>query len=266
MRIPIIAACVLFYCIFCAIIITKNLDEVQDKMKTIGIIGGMGPLATVHLFERIVLRTDAASDQEHIRVLIDNNTDIPDRTKAILYGGENPVTEIIKSAKFLEQGGADFLIMPCNTAHYFIDTIKKSVNIPFVNMLEETAEYTYDKYGSGTVVGILATDGTIKSGIYENCYSKVGIKTVVPEKTQESVMRFIYDVIKRGNYQEGTDLLFQGVNELKEKGADTFLLGCTELSSAQYLFDFKGPFVNPLEILAEASILKAGGRLKDVLK
>lgn len=230
-------------------------------MKTIGIIGGMGPLATVHLYERIVLRTKAAKDQDHIRVLIDSNTNIPDRTKAIIGNGQDPTVELIKSAKILENSGADFLIMPCNTAHYFIDIIKGSVNIPFINMPEETVKYTYEKYGSNTVVGLLATDGTIKSKIYENYYSKLGIKTIVPEKTQEKLMKFIYEVIKCGKYEAGTYLLFEAVEELKKLGADTFLLGCTELSSAQYLYKFEGPFINPMEVLTERSIVYAGGQL-----
>jgi aspartate racemase len=231
------------------------------KMKTIGIIGGMGPLATVHLFERIVLRTKAEKDQEHIRVLIDCNTNIPDRTKAILGDGENPVKELADSAKILEGSGADFLIMPCNTAHYFIDEIKKFVNIPFIDMPEETAKYTYEKYGKDTVVGLMATDGTIKSKIYENYYSKLGIKTVVPVKTQVKIMEFIYDVIKKGDYNAGTDLLFECADELKELGANAFLLGCTELSSAQYLYKFEGDFINPMEVLTEKAIIYAGGKL-----
>lgn len=230
-------------------------------MKTIGIIGGMGPLATVHLFERIVLRTKAEKDQDHIRVLVDSNTNIPDRTKAILENGESPVKELANSAKILESSGADFLIMPCNTAHFFIDEIKKNVNIPFLNMPEETAKYTYDKYGQDTVVGLMATDGTIKSKIYENYYAKLGIKTLVPIKTQKVIMEFIYDVIKKGNYNAGTDLLFECVEELKDLGASSFLLGCTELSSAQYLYKFEGNFINPMEVLTERAIIFAGGQL-----
>ena len=230
-------------------------------MKTIGIIGGMGPLATVHLFERIVFRTKADKDQEHIRVIIDSNTNIPDRTKAILCNGENPLKELIKSAQILENSGADFLIMPCNTAHYFIDEIKRYVNIPFINMLEETVKHTYDKYGKDTVVGLMATDGTIKSKIYENYYAKLGIKTVTPVETQEKIMKFIYDVIKKGNYNEGTDLLFECADELKKLGATAFLLGCTELSSAQYLYKFEGNYINPMEVLAEQAIIYAGGQL-----
>ena len=230
-------------------------------MKTIGIIGGMGPLATVHLFERIVLRTKAEKDQDHIRVLIDSNTNIQDRTKAILGIGESPVKELVNSAKILENSGADFLIMPCNTAHYFIDEIKKNINIPFINMPEETVKYTYEKYGKDALVGIMATDGTIKTKIYENYYAGLGIKTLVPIKTQGKIMEFIYDVIKKGNYDAGTDLFFECVNELKDLGATAFLLGCTELSSAQYLYKFEGSFINPMEVLAERAIIFAGGQL-----
>lgn len=230
-------------------------------MKTIGIIGGMGPLATVDLYKRIVMRTKASRDQEHIHVIIDSNTNIPDRTKAIIAKGEDPTVELIKSARILEQAGADLLIMPCNTAHFFLDTIKESVNIPFINMPEETVKYTLNKYGQDTVVGIMATDGTIKSKIYENYYSKLGIKTVVPEKTQEKIMKFIYEVIKSGNHEEGTDLFFECVEELKSLGAHTFLLGCTELSSAQYLYNLAGPYINPMEVLTERAILNAGGQL-----
>ena len=230
-------------------------------MKTIGIIGGMGPLATVDLYSRIVMRTKAQRDQEHLHVIIDSNTNIPDRTKAILGGGVDPTVELIKSAQRLEQAGADFLIMPCNTAHFFIDKIKTSVNIPFINMVEETVKYTFNKYGKDMVVGLMATDGTIKSKIYEGYYAAMGIKTVVPEKTQDKIMKFIYDVIKGGKYEEGTDLFFECVNELKDMGADAFLLGCTGLSSAQYLYKLEGPYINPMEVITESSIIYAGGEL-----
>ena len=230
-------------------------------MKIIGIIGGMGPLATVHLFERIVLRTKAEKDQDHIRILIDNNTKIPDRTLAILGNEESPVNELVNSAKMLENSGADFVIMPCNTAHYFIEEIKKNISIPFINMPEEAVKHTYDKYGKDAVVGIMATDGTIKTKIYEKYYAGLGIKTVVPIKTQGKIMEFIYDVIKKGNYDAGTSLFFECEDELKELGANVFLLGCTELSSAQYIYKLEGNFINPMEILAETSIIFAGGQL-----
>ena len=128
-------------------------------MKTVGIIGGMGPLATVDLFGKIVNLTDAKCDNDHIHILIDNNTYIPDRTSYILGDGENPIDELVKSAKRLKNMGADFLIMPCNTAHYFYNDIINNVSIPFINMIEETANYINNK--NIKKVGLLSTTGTI---------------------------------------------------------------------------------------------------------
>ena len=131
-------------------------EEFIIMKKTIGIVGGMGPLATSDLFRKIVEITDAASDQEHVRVCIDNNTEIPDRTAAILKGGEDPVPEMVKSAVRLQGMGADVLIMPCNTAHYFYDRLTPFVDTPFLNMIEETAKEI--KRRGIKKAGLLATD------------------------------------------------------------------------------------------------------------
>ena len=101
--------------------------------KSIGIIGGMGSLATCDLFKKIIDMTDAKSDQEHIHICIDCNTNIPDRTKAILGGGENPIPEMVRSGIRLQSMGADVLVMPCNTAHYFYDKITPFFDIPLLN-------------------------------------------------------------------------------------------------------------------------------------
>ncbi|MBQ6692348.1 MAG: amino acid racemase, partial [Clostridia bacterium] len=123
--------------------------------KTIGIIGGMGPLATADLFRKIVLLADVSSDQGHPRVLIDSNTEIPDRTAAILSGGENPIPALATSARTLERAGADVLMMPCNTAHFFYDGVKAATSLPILHMLQLTAE-EIDRRGIKTV-GLLAT-------------------------------------------------------------------------------------------------------------
>ena len=124
--------------------------------KTIGIIGGMGPLATADLFRKIVLMTDAASDNDHIRIFIDDNTAIPDRTSAILSGGADPVEAMADSIRKLEQCGADCLIMPCNTAHYFLPRLRPLTGIPFLSMLEATAKACAAAF-PGKTAGVLAT-------------------------------------------------------------------------------------------------------------
>jgi aspartate racemase len=228
-------------------------------MKTVGILGGMGPLATADLYRKIILHTKAERDQDHIHVIIDGNPIIPDRTDHITGDGDDPLPDMIRSAHTLESAGADFLIMPCNTAHYFFDELSNNVNIPFLNMIELTVKYIEISYGHNTTVGLLATDGTIKSGIYDQYFRKSHINLVKSGDNQKYVMEFIYEGIKKGNYAIGTDGFLKAVNELKEKGAEIFVLGCTELSSASDIYRFQGNFVDPLDILAKKSIEYAGG-------
>lgn len=230
-------------------------------MKTVGIIGGMGPLATADLFRRIICKTDAHTDQGHLHVLIDSNSDIPDRTKSIVSNGDSPLVELIKSAKRLETAGADFLIMGCNTAHYYYRDICKAINIPFLNIIEETVNYIEKTYGNNIVVGLLATDGTISTGIYDAYFQKANIKLITPVLTQKNVMEFIYEGIKKGNYSFNKKSFFEAVEELRVHGAEVILLGCTELSSAKDLFHFDDDFIDPLDIIAEKAIQFAGGKV-----
>ena len=139
----------------------------SDK-KVIGILGGMGPLATADLFQKITLHTAAACDQAHPRVCIDSNTNIADRTAALLHSGADPVPEMVKSAKRLASIGADFLIMPCNTAHGFYDEVCSAVSIPVLHMIRICA----GALGQRGIkrAGLLATDGTVRSGIYSDCF------------------------------------------------------------------------------------------------
>lgn len=146
--------------------------------KTIGILGGMGPLATCDLFSKIIQITDASCDQEHVRICIDNNTEISDRTNAIIRHGKDPVPEMVKSAVRLQSFGADVLIMPCNTAHYFYDRILPFVDIPFLSMIDETAKAISDR--GLRKIGLLATDGTLQTAVYEKAFKKRGISIVVP--------------------------------------------------------------------------------------
>lgn len=230
--------------------------------KTIGIIGGMGPLATCDLFRKIIDITDAASDQEHIRVCIDNNTEIPDRTAAIVAGGADPVEQMSRSAKGLQQMGADVLIMPCNTAHYFHSRVAETVNIPLLNMLEETAKYAKQK--GITRVGLLATDGTINSGVYARAFEKEGISICKPSaENQQAVMDVIYKGVKAGNYSLDLSGFNAAMDEVFSAGAETLVLGCTELPVAFDMFHIDKPHIDPTLILAAAAVRFVGGNLKE---
>lgn len=231
-------------------------------MKTIGIIGGMGPLASAHLYRKIVLKTEADLDQEHIHIIIDSNTNIPDRTRSILGTGESPLEELIKSARILEGAGADFLIMCCNTAHFYHEAVAREVGIPFLNMLEETVRFIGEKYGKDAVVGLLATDGSLRTGIFDEYFRQAGLQVVKPVRTQKYVMDYVYDGLKKNRFDHGREKFMETVAELRESGAQVFLLGCTELSIANDMFGFGDEFVDPVDVLAGRAIEFAGGKVR----
>lgn len=234
----------------------------MNNYKTIGIIGGMGPLATYDLAEKILNNTVAACDQDNIPVLIDCNTRIADRTAAILHGGDDPRPEMKKSAERLEKAGADVLIMACNTAHYFYDSVCEDISIPVLHMPRLTARLLLDM--GVKKAGILATDGTCQSGVYGKALEEEGIDPVYPSaEKQQIIMSLIYDHVKAG-IMDFSDLDIDGViSEMQEKGAEVLILGCTELPMA---FDIISqnvlPAVDPTDVLARAAVSFAGAPLK----
>ncbi|WP_461866606.1 cysteate racemase [Thermococcus sp.] len=227
------------------------------REKIIGILGGMGPLATVELFRRIVEKTPAERDQEHPRIIIYNNPKIPDRTAFILGKGDDPRPELINSAKKLESWGADFIIMPCNTAHFFAETIQRGIRIPLLNMVEETAK-EIEKMGLRKV-GLLATDGTIKGLVYHRALLNRGIKIATPNKQdQEKVMKGIYDGVKAGNLELGRELILEVAKRL-EKRSEGIISGCTEVSVALRQEDLKVVLIDPMDVIAERAVKLALG-------
>ena len=237
----------------------------MNSFKTIGIIGGMGPLATYDLAEKILNNTVASCDQDNIPVLIDCNTRIADRTAAILHGGADPRPEMKKSAKRLEEAGADVLIMACNTAHYFYDSVCEGINIPVLHMPRLTAQLLLKK--GVKKAGVLATDGTCQSGVYGKALEEEGIELVYPSSEKQGIiMSLIYDHVKAGK-MDFSDLDIDGVIfEMKEKGAEVLILGCTELPMAFDIIGVTGiPSVDPTDVLARAAVSFAGAPLKDEL-
>ena len=232
----------------------------SDK-KTIGIIGGMGPLATADMFHKIISLTDADSDTGHIHILIDNNPKIPDRTQAILDGSDTPLPFIKKTAERLERAGADILLLPCNTSHFFYHRLCEAVHVPIINMIEEAAQQIYAmKLGK---VGLLATSGTLHARLYENALREYGVETVIPSVCgQEEVMALIYNGIKVGAEQYDTSAFNEELRQMMAKGAETFILGCTELPIAFQKYGISFPFVDPGVILAKAAIIRAGYLVK----
>ncbi len=229
------------------------------EKKTIGIIGGMGPLATADLFRKIVLNTKATTDQEHIKILIDNNTDIPDRTEAIINNGKNPVPQLTKSAVALWAMGAQILVMPCNTAHYFRSKVQKNVDIPILSMIEITGESLLKK-GIKTA-GLLATEGTINSGIYQDVFMKMGIEIIVPDEDEQfAITDLIYNGVKAGKKDYDVTRVKDVMQSMLERGAETLVLGCTELPVAVDMYKLDFNVCDPTLELARGAIKAANGK------
>lgn len=233
----------------------------QNAMKTIGILGGMGPMATVNLAGAIVENTLAECDQQHPPVIVDSNTRIPDRT-AYLVGksSEDPRVELLAAATRLEKSGAACIIMPCNTAHAFYEDISAKVSIPFLHMIEETAKWITEKYPVQKRIGVLATQGTYRANVYRDGLRKYGLTQVVPDQRgQDEVTRVIYEGVKANSFSFDFSGYQKVIEDLKAiNNVEIVILGCTELSVAQKIHPMKGIFADPLQIIARAALKFAG--------
>ncbi|MET3576265.1 aspartate/glutamate racemase family protein [Bhargavaea ullalensis] len=229
--------------------------------KTLGILGGVGPLATMYIGEMIVRRTDAACDQDHVDMVITNNTNIPDRTAYILDRTKpDPVPVIIADTERLAEAGAGLIAIPCNTAHTFYGDIVKASPVPVLNMIEETVARA-EREGA-RMLGILATDGTVASEVYQAACHRRGIEPVLPSpEIQRDVMSVIYDNIKAGRPAD-RETWGRIDRHMAGRGCDRVILGCTELSVVKQELHLDGRYLDSLRVLAEAAIEACGHRLK----
>lgn len=234
-------------------------------IRTIGILGGMGPEAAVRVFDLIVKMTKAEKDQDHIPIVIVNNPEVPDRSAHILSGGPSPVPLLVDGAKKLQRAGASFIIMPCHTAHYHYDEIISHISIPFLHLQKETRNYVEWRFREIRRFGLLATTGTVKTELFQTIFRQKGLEIVVPdEEKQAVVMTVIYgrEGIKRGFKEEPRQLLLQVIKQLREQKVGAVIAGCTEVSLVLNPQELQLPVIDPLKIIAAAAILKAGHELK----
>jgi|SRR5690606_31271362 len=234
------------------------------EQKSLGVIGGMGPKATSVFFEKVINNTDANSDQEHINMVILNHATMPDRTKAILTNNHEEFLQVIeKDIRLLEVAGVANIAIPCNTSHYFFDKMQEMTNIPIINMVEETAKQIRSSFGEGSKVGILATTGTIETGLYHKACEKYGLVPFSPGvEMQQKVMEIIYEDVKGQNNLDPTKLEGLIQRLLLEEGCQAIILACTELSCITINQDLAKSCVDALDVLVEKSIERSGKRLK----
>lgn len=227
----------------------------------LGVIGGLGPMATAYYLELVIRMTDAARDQEHPEIIILNIPSIPDRTAYILgRSQESPLEPMVELGKQLKDLGATVLATPCITAHYFHEALQEGIGLPLIHGIRCTAQTLRD--AGVRKVGLMATDGTVQSGIFQRQVEELGMELVLPgEEGQRGVMTLIYDQVKAG--LEPDMALFATIrDELRSKGAQAVVLGCTELSLLKKQQDLGGGILDALEVLAKESVLACGKRVK----
>lgn len=232
----------------------------------VGVIGGVGPLATAYFLGKVVRLTVADRDQDHLDLIVFDHASIPDRTAYIVGASpEDPGPVMADDARRLAGFGAAFLVVPCNTAHNFTDQVVAAVDIPVVSIIEETVSEAQARVPDLSVVGLLATTGTAASGVYQRALEARGIGCVLPDDAdQATVMAVIYDQVKAG--LRGDVGAIRGVaDRLVARGAQALLLGCTELS---VVAEDEGLLAEPLyvdslDVLARATIRRAGAVVRE---
>ncbi|HOO25131.1 MAG TPA: amino acid racemase [Clostridiales bacterium] len=232
--------------------------------KTVGIMGGLGPLSTVYFMEMLVNMTDAQKDQDHLDLIVTSTASTPDRTAFITgKSKDSPLEILIEDGKKLQNAGADFIALTCNTAHRFYDELASELKVPLLHMPRLALEAATKKVPGLKKVGLLATDGTLFAGVYEKACEEMGLDFERPdEEEQKNVMKLIYEQVKAGK-EVDTDAFLRLIEGLKERGCGAVILGCTELSIIERDY---GPFgnetVDALEALAKETIRLGGKNLK----
>jgi len=234
--------------------------------KTIGILGGMGPEATAYFYELIIKNTKAEKDQEHIPVVIYADPGVPERTAAVLGKGPSPLPRLLEGVRVLKEAGADFIVMPCVTAHHFYDEIMREVKVNFLNLVEETVLYALRKNPRLKKAGVVASTGTLRARLFHEAFGKEGVEIIEPEEAeQERVMEAIFgkEGIKAGHTEgKSREEISDVAGALIKRGSEAIIAGCTEVPLVLKAEDIDMPLIEPLQILAEASILMAGYEIR----
>lgn len=228
------------------------------REKIVGILGGMGPEATIDLFSRIVEETHAKCDEDHLRIIVDNNPKMPSRQDAILKGTESPVPAMVETARNLQRAGADFIIIGANTAHYFYDDVSAQVDVPFLHIIDEAVKELLRIAPDVKKVGVLATDAAVKIKLYNKSCAKFGIEVVDAEDSMQhrmhnAIFDFKYNGLTEGNASEAAAC----AEHLIENGAQALIMGCTEIPLILKDKAFSVPLIDPNDVIGRVAVAYA---------
>jgi aspartate racemase len=235
-------------------------SDPPKKKRTVGVLGGMGPQATVDFMTKVIAMTPADVDHEHIRMLVDNNPGVPDRQAAILGDDASVRQALVAMAQQLQAAGADFLVMPCNTAHAFVSDAVESVRIPFLHIVNETVAEIETEHPETRKVGVLATDACLVAGVYQTALQSIGRTAVFPQADDQRECMQLIGLVKSGDTGESVQ---QRMTELAERliaaGAELVVAGCTEIPLVLGNNVIKVPVVSSTDVLANRTVAIATG-------
>jgi aspartate racemase len=234
----------------------------SNAQKTAGVLGGMGPEATVDFMAKVIALTDANRDQDHVRMLVDHNPHVPNRQEAILRGGEDPGPVLADMAADLEASGADFLVIPCNTAYVFEDAILAATHIPLISIIGVSIAAAQEAAPGAERIGLLATDGCLQSGIYQSGFEAAGLTPELPTEAELRELMTLVKVIKGGTQTDATRRGMAGLAEaLVSRGAGAIIAGCTEIPLVLDEDAVSVPLISSTDALAEITVKLATGEI-----
>lgn len=226
----------------------------------IGVLGGMGPEATVDFMAKVIALTPADKDQDHIRMLVDHNPAVPNRQTAILDGGEDPGPVLAEMAKRLEAAGADILVIPCNTAYVFAASVKAAVDIPLISIIDVTIDAILQRDASIRKVGVLATDGCLQGGVYQDALQKRSLTPILPDDIELAKLMDLINGIKAGDKSEAVSVAMRELAAaLISRGAEAIVAGCTEIPLVLDASMLEVILISSTDALAAETVRRARG-------
>jgi len=231
-----------------------NCTQSAASQPLLGVLGGLGPMSTFYFCELLTAHTEASCDADHIDMLISSRASTPDRTAFILgTSTEDPLPVMCEEAERLTEAGAELIVIPCNTAHYFYDGLRKSCRVPILNIIEQTISHLHTNRVHR--FGLLATEGTRASGAYRRFSDPLGMTCVDPTAEEQALItEIIYGCVKQ-NRAVDWNAFFSVTDAMRARGCERLVLGCTELSLLKRAGLDDGVFVDSLEVLAYRTIL-----------
>ena len=228
--------------------------------KVIGVLGGMGPDATVDFMAKVIALTPADKDQDHIHMLVDHNPKVPNRQTAILAGGEDPGPVLAEMAKRLEVAGVDMLVMPCNTAYVFASSIIAAVDIPLLSIIDVTIDAILQRDATVRNVGVLATDGCLQASVYQDALQERSLTPVLPEGDELAELMVLINAIKAGDKSDAVAAAMRNLADaLISRGAEAIVAGCTEIPLVLDASVLSVMLISSTDALAAETVRRARG-------